>query len=290
MLSISEYVKKETETKIPHLLVTVHCHIHKLHSLQKKNSPRKQMLEHCRGPHYPLLKEIMSQEHLISVYSYWWEGVKREPDFSVVPKQRHIVPCLNRTQFYYLVVWAPGRLHREGCGDFQPLTRYSPEQSVFPDLTWGGRTRWWSSIVPANLNHCQAVVCLSSAEVKEQIILLNPLAVLFQRCAVGLFHYKGTLLPPAQLFQMDSGSFFCKNVSQPVGYQFVLVCDQSSILPQMWDLTFSSVELHKVPMFLLLQCIEGLWTGTIWHRSLSSQFCVTSKLGEGALSHHPGNY
>lgn len=170
--------------------------------LTTKIAPEKKVLGYCRGPHYPLLKKIiMSQEDCINVYSYWWEGVKGEPDFSLVPKQKHILSCLNRTQFYYLDVWTPGKCSERVVEMFNPL--HTVLSNLF-FLTW-----------------------------------------------------------------LEEGG---------LGYGL------------QWCLpTVPSAELHKVPMFQLLQCIEGLWTGTIWHMSLSSQFCVISKLGEGTLSHHPAH-
>lgn len=132
-----------------------------------------------------------------------------------------------------------GRLHREGCGvsslgDFLLLTGHSSEQSVLPDLAWGGRTRWWSSVVPANLNHCQVVVCLLSAEVKGLNHPPQPLAMLLLWCPVGLLHYKGTLLPHAQLFQKESWVLFLQKCF-PASWPWVCT--------GMWSIWYSSPDV-----------------------------------------------
>lgn len=163
MLSISEYsvFKKKLKQRF-HICWSLCIAISKSHIPYNKNSPRKQVLEHCRGPHYPLLKKIINLKSILSVFIHTDGRVWRGSLTSQWFPNRHILSCLNRTQFYYQVVWTPGRLHREGCGDFStPFNPgHSPEQSVLPNLAWGWRITWWSSIVPANLNHCQAVVCL----------------------------------------------------------------------------------------------------------------------------------
>lgn len=76
MLSISEYyiLKKKLKQRL-HICWSQCIAISKNYIPYNKNSSRKQVLEHCRGPHYPLLKKIISLKSTLSVFIHTDEKV-----------------------------------------------------------------------------------------------------------------------------------------------------------------------------------------------------------------------
>lgn len=68
MLSIPEYyiLKKKLKQRFQ-IFWSLCIAISKSYIPYNKDSPRKQVLEHCRGPHYPLLKKIISLKGTLSV-------------------------------------------------------------------------------------------------------------------------------------------------------------------------------------------------------------------------------
>lgn len=99
-------------------------------------------------------------------------------------------------------------------------------------------------------------------------------------------YHKGNFLACIQAgVQQNFQVLFCQATSQMASPQHILVL--GVVPPHVQGLPFPHFELCKVPLCSFLQPVEVILKGTttIWSVSLSSQFCITCKLAEGA--HYP---